>query len=802
MQLCKVNESRPNIALKKIGQELDKAETKCFTLQSELNYVMDVCRKAQTETRESKEAPDISSITSSFKNPGSKSPNETNCCNSEITSADRIANFNIPQSIHDVEFKAEENFDTSNLSPKSGRFLPGKSINDDDIIESLEGRQKGSLLNVTITRTQLDKKLRSITMPAQDEVTEVDAVREYESYYFPSSMSLEGLTSRADKDYLRATSCSATRGAEDVGGIEDPGLNLDAPNVVKARRAVKRDRSRTGRSDMNSVCRADNAVSKMRKRKAKIRSSVSKSTVTTKDTGFIGRKEVKRRRHKGVAHQPSNPPKHVKKFNDVVEIFHNTKLKNNNSVVPSKRFKANEAKYERKTHLPATKENSRKIQETLALTPRDRCPEHIDRECQSRNKKNEEDHCLQILNYQSNSRTKLEVAQEQNKSEEHSNDLVPSRENETRQRAFNRYDDPLFTPNYEMPTLASKLKRSGRSYFSRFNFRNIPFVVGTSVTPSYNLGLNIQQVLSVMKTRQPIASDVTPLLLRKVSRGMRPVSVLLDQINYEGSISHVSSQMTGTSFSGGENLGRVKRLPFFNLQHVGKTQSGCMPKVSTEAGIISEKEDNAFKQLRPVNDSCDHKTKLQSSFAVSKSNTPASPKNQEKISRILKGNIGDKIRMLDSHNSKEIRDVLINLHDQFEEMNTKYERLQSEVSKSNDKSMKKELFALNKELNAKEEEINTVIGLYKEVMTLKQQMKMLHERNSLVCITTESAKGTGGRDPFSMPVVLGKSHSTNATQILGRRKIYNATREPPASLQLAALLRQIQTFHKQLQRVS
>lgn len=178
MQLCKVNESRPNIALKKIGQELDKAETKCFTLQSELNYVMDVCRKAQTETRESKEAPDISSITSSFKNPGSKSPNETNCCNSEITSADRIANFNIPQSIHDVEFKAEENFDTSNLSPKSGRFLPGKSINDDDIIESLEGRQKGSLLNVTITRTQLDKKLRSITMPAQDEVTEVD-VRDY-----------------------------------------------------------------------------------------------------------------------------------------------------------------------------------------------------------------------------------------------------------------------------------------------------------------------------------------------------------------------------------------------------------------------------------------------------------------------------------------------------------------------------------------------------------------------------------------------------------------------------------------------
>lgn len=56
------------------------------------------------------------------------------------------------------------------------------------------------------------------------------------------------------------------------------------------------------------------------------------------------------------------------------------------------------------------------------------------------------------------------------------------------------YCDPIITHNYEMPTLASKLKRANRSYFSRFSFRNIPFVVGTSVTPSHNLGLNIQEV--------------------------------------------------------------------------------------------------------------------------------------------------------------------------------------------------------------------------------------------------------------------------------------------------------------------
>lgn len=54
--------------------------------------------------------------------------------------------------------------------------------------------------------------------------------------------------------------------------------------------------------------------------------------------------------------------------------------------------------------------------------------------------------------------------------------------------------DPFSTRNYASPTQSSRMKQVHRSYFNRFNFRNIPFVVGTSVTPSYNLGLNIQEV--------------------------------------------------------------------------------------------------------------------------------------------------------------------------------------------------------------------------------------------------------------------------------------------------------------------
>lgn len=111
------------------------------------------------------------------------------------------------------------------------------------------------------------------------------------------------------------------------------------------------------------------------------------------------------------------------------------------------------------------------------------------------------------------------------------------------------------------------------------------------------------------------------------------MSILLDQMNgrYEGS--DMSSQMPGI-FNSGENLGRDKRLSVFNL-HVGKTQSDCMPKVSADVEMISEKENNISKQLRKEKgDSSEHKAKQQSSSAVSKSNTPASPKNQQETSKM------------------------------------------------------------------------------------------------------------------------------------------------------------------------
>lgn len=101
-------------------------------------------------------------------------------------------------------------------------------------------------------------------------------------------------------------------------------------------------------------------------------------------------------------HQPTyDPPKHAKKSNDVVEIFHNIRLKKNNFGVSIKHSKDNEAKYEKKLHLPEDKENPKRIQETV-LSPKDRHSKNINQKYQSHDKKNEQDHCLQILNCQSN----------------------------------------------------------------------------------------------------------------------------------------------------------------------------------------------------------------------------------------------------------------------------------------------------------------------------------------------------------------------------------------------------------------
>lgn len=93
----------------------------------------------------------------------------------------------------------------------------------------------------------------------------------------------------------------------------------------------------------------------------------------------------------------------------------------------------------------------------------------------------------------------------------------------------------VISKNYELPTVASKLKEVAKSYLHAFNFRTIPFCPAKSTTPSHNIGINIQQVMSIMKTRQPL-SGISPTLAHNIGLAAdklnsKPLQVLVSTLS-------------------------------------------------------------------------------------------------------------------------------------------------------------------------------------------------------------------------------------------------------------------------------
>lgn len=92
-----------------------------------------------------------------------------------------------------------------------------------------------------------------------------------------------------------------------------------------------------------------------------------------------------------------------------------------------------------------------------------------------------------------------------------------------------------YTKNYELPTIASKMKQVTKCYLQSFNFRSIPFCAAKSTSPSHNIGINIQQVMSIIKTRQPI-TGISPTLAHNISLAAgrlqsRPLSTLVSSLS-------------------------------------------------------------------------------------------------------------------------------------------------------------------------------------------------------------------------------------------------------------------------------
>lgn len=89
-------------------------------------------------------------------------------------------------------------------------------------------------------------------------------------------------------------------------------------------------------------------------------------------------------------------------------------------------------------------------------------------------------------------------------------------------------------------------------------------------------------------------------------------------------------------------------------------------------------------------------------------------------------------------------------------------------------------------------------------MSLKHQMKLLQKKNSYVCISTEIPLGSD-KLYAAMPFTSTKSNGSNGSnfqQRLFHKRGNSAVTREPISLRLAGLLRQIQTFQKQLKLTS
>ncbi|XP_028982233.1 uncharacterized protein LOC107041909 [Diachasma alloeum] len=408
---------------------------------------------------------------------------------------------------------------------------------------------------------------------------------------------------------------------------------------------------------------------KKKRRKMKLKRSNSKSTTASKHVANLSEtrhvRRVKRRVHKVEEPQPlpndshekpQSPRKKLMNKNEqeVVEIYHNAAVQSVQSI--------SEASVKQQLKIPPErplKDASKNIKNRINQT------------------KASELKAKPILIVK-NQEEKAPVANDQAA-------IIRKREGELRVKdpPEEFHPQPVRTwynsygqPNYQQPTFSSRLKCVNRCYLTaRFNLRNIPFVVGTSITPSHNIGLNIQQVLSLMKSKQPgLATEMRPFFIKKMGKELHPFDFTVENEAEDSSgREHVEGAgKTGLKEvpGGGDSLMQMKSN---NLQADVKHVESRLPRCS---GITS--------------------------------------------------------------NSSEIRNVLMRLHYKFEEMQTKYEKLQEQSTKSKDAALHKELRELEDELNAKESEISAVVGLYNEVMALKSQIHgAYHQKNSLLCMAED-----------------------------------------------------------------
>ncbi|KAJ8959437.1 hypothetical protein NQ318_022129, partial [Aromia moschata] len=379
-----------------------------------------------------------------------------------------------------------------------------------------------------------------------------------------------------------------------------------------------------------------------------------------------------------------------------------------------------------------------------------------------------------------------------------------------------RTEVSCYSKNYELPTIASKMKQVAKSYLNSFNLKAIPFCAAISTTPSHNIGINIQQVMNIIKTKQSV-NGISPTLAHNIGLAAerinsRPLSALVSTINSRTEYRCSRCPLSRTLFNyqqlqemakgipeetaeeveeaadspamktviitgpSGDMEVKNRNVPAWGVDPAHRDQCTCIPSSGVEFQQIVNKYNrkNTPMTAKTIESQVDNRFSKYNMSNKRKSQTPnkkvSHTKNGYSTNTVNSATAGENqdVEANPFHGrEKNLKEVLTNLHNEFESLNKRYEDL-SQKANPDDAETLKELESMETELNKKEEEITMVMALYKEVLALKQQIKTLKQRASQASLNVNDPKDSSAKF-----------------------KEYN---NPQAAFHLTKLLRQIQHY--------
>ncbi|RZC38854.1 uncharacterized protein BDFB_009761, partial [Asbolus verrucosus] len=301
--------------------------------------------------------------------------------------------------------------------------------------------------------------------------------------------------------------------------------------------------------------------------------------------------------------------------------------------------------------------------------------------------------------------------------------------------------------NYTMPTISSRMKQVAKYYMNSFNIKSIPFCPATSTSPSHNIGINIQQVMSMVKTKQPVG-QLSPTLAYNIALitskwENNPLSILVSSVTLRTTLSQCPLSKSTINYQHLQEI--AKTIPQETIEEVEEnddinspeTQSVIITGPSGDVKVTNRKQTVWTANADDKKCTCVSQkgiefqqitNKFNGSASKSKINkTPSVIRNEFKKSKaahadVMEEYLKPQTEYTPLQNKKiKLKEVLGKLHDEFENMTKKYDELikKNEDGAANPES-NNELDNFDKELNSKEEEIIMVMTLHKEVLALKQ----------------------------------------------------------------------------------